>query len=155
MNTATATETTRFATLSIVRTSGRTIRASVTGDKIELIKAAARALADAGVEVSLKWGATPAGVSLNVAQALVAAGEYDGSAVAYRLLNNAAGEEVVWVLMETSTGRGYIAAWYPPASRMQVITNRPTNPRYEFGLARLRKHEPIEGAVITQDWVSA
>jgi hypothetical protein len=151
MNTTTET---RFAVLSIVRPNGRTMRSMVPASLVSIAQNATRTLKAAGNEVSLQWSTVPAGLALDVVNALVAAGTLEGTPVACRLLNNAAGEQVVWLLIETAPGRGYIAAWYPPAARMQVITTIANKARYQTGLKAIRAHMPVEGATITQEWTA-
>jgi len=148
---------TRFAVLTIPASAVRAeMRAALPAERVAELQEAARALHDAGFEVTLKWAtsAALANAPIEVAQAVAGAiGFGPGRPVAYRLARNSAGGLVVWVLMECKRGRGYIVG-RAPDGRLQTISPSPMDPtsRYQWGLARLRGYDVCEGASIERDW---
>lgn len=150
---------TALLTVTFPRT---TARAAFAADDVATACTLARKLADAGHAVTLNWSADEIddrgeGAVLRAMAAVAGDTRFPGKVVAYRLLRNSDGEVVVWLQVsppDAPAGRGYLLGYYPPADRLTIVSAAPTSGLYMWGQARLRAHEPVEGAVIVQDWRS-
>lgn len=155
----TATETTatqtRFIVLTII-TETRTHRASIPAEQIELAQKAARALADVGHKVTLRWETSPVESDDTLTRALMAAAMFPagGRPVAYRRIQTEAGADVVWLVMETSPGRGYGLVFNRNWKECSNMFGGPARGKYQWGLKRLMQCPPVEGAIITQAWTA-
>ena len=136
--------------------------AAFAADDVATACTLARKLADAGHAVTLNWSADEIddrgeGAVCAALAAVAADNRFPGKVVAFRLLRNSDGEIVVWLQVSppgAPAGRGYLLGYYPPADRLTIVSAAPTSGLYMWGQARLRAHEPVEGAVIVQDWRS-
>ena len=136
--------------------------AAFAADDVATACTLARKLADAGHAVTLNWSADEIddrgeGAVCAALAAVATDDRFPGKVVAFRLLRNSDGEIVVWLQVSppgAPAGRGYLLGYYPPADRLSIISAAPTSGLYMWGQARLRAHEPVEGAVTVQDWRS-
>ena len=136
--------------------------AAFAADDVATACTLARKLADAGHAVTLNWSADEsddrgAGAVCAAHPAVATDDRFPGKVVAFRLLRNSDGEIVVWLQVSppaAPAGRGYLLGYYPPADRLTIVSAAPTSGLYMWGQARLRAHEPVEGAVTVQDWRS-
>jgi len=150
---------TALLTVAFPRT---TARAAFAADDVATACTLARKLADAGHAVTLNWSADEIddrgeGAVCAAIAAFTTDARFSGKVVAHRILRNADGEIVVWLQVSppgAPAGRGYLLGYYPPTDRLTIVSAAPTSGLYMWGQARLRAHEPVEGAVIVQDWRS-
>lgn len=152
---------TRTALLTVTF-SHTNVCAAFAADDVASACTLARKLADAGHAVTLNWSADVIddrgeGTVCAALAAVAASDRFPGKVVAFRLLRNSDGEIVVWLQVTppgAPAGRGYLLGYYPPADRLTIVSAAPTSGLYMWGQTRLRAHEPVEGAVIVQDWRS-
>ncbi len=153
--TSTPATSTRFIVLTI-ETELRTMRGAIKAEQLEAAQKAARALADVGHKVSLRWETSPAAGDDTLTRALMAATAFGagGRAVAYRLIRTEEGAEVVWLIMETEAGRGYGLAFNRAWTKCDNLFGGPVRGKYMWGLKRLQGCPVAPGATITQDWTA-
>ena len=132
--------------------------AAFAADDVATACTLARKLADAGHAVTLNWSADEIddrgeGAVCAALAAVATDDRFPGKVVAFRLLHNSDDEIVVWLQVTppgAPAGRGYLLGYYPPADRLTIVSAAPTSGLYMWGQARLRAHEPVEGAVIAE-----